>query len=728
MLYYRPCAKRATLLALVIAVLSWVIIAASAVAADDSHSEQLILLEKFIAGHMEANKIPGLSIALFKGEFSWTRGFGFSDLENKVPAKPETAYRLASVSKSMTALAVMKLWREGKLDLDGEVQAYVPYFSKKKWPVKVRQVLGHIGGISHYKDYSVEGFFTEHFDTKRAIEVFADWELIAEPGTEYNYSSYGFNLLAAAVEGASGQPFGEYIREQVWEPLGMSDTRMDDPYDLIPNRTRGYRRVNGEVKNSRFVDISSRLGGGGFRSTASDLIKYVKGLYAGKVIPREAVQMMWDSMATTDGRFTNYGMGWGTGSWSGYWVISHSGGQAETSTYLFFIPWEDFAVAICSNLEGAPVNEIAREAAGLFMGSCPLSAETPDKVTDEQCDGLNDTWNAGLGWFDRYGEPVTTEEEELANAFDYFNKAVGRDSFEKDFEAAKRKKDDGLHPVAGMPTIKVGSYMAARLGGKYGAGRLKYYREAGALPFFRDYIMLCQEDETIPWQYRLSKEMELLSTEWASVWERTWTDEVRGIAMRHQSDLGGVAQRLKELFPGEKIYPRFSNQLNYYAYYLKSQEKLGEGLSVLHIAAGLYPSDANLFDSLGEFYLEKGEQARAVEHYEKALEIDPGLASSKMALARISAVELSSEAMDALVGEYELAAGMKLTILKRENKLMIKSADEEEAEMVPQSDTVFYARDDEDVLLITFIKDEAGKAAEIKIKTGDRELPGKRIE
>ncbi len=694
---------------------------------EEQHAEQLKTLENYIAVHMEANRIPGMSVALFKGDFSWAKGFGWSDLENKVPAKPETAYRLASVSKSMTALAVMKLSLEGKLDLDGEIQTYVPYFLAKKWPVKVRQVMGHIGGISHYKDYGAEGFFTEHYDTKRAIEVFAEWDLVAKPGTEYNYSSYGFNLLAAAVEGASGRPFGEYMREKIWEPLGMDDTRLDDPYDLISNRARGYRRVRGEVKNSRFVDISSRLGGGGFRSTAPDLIKYVRGLFAGDVIPREAVQVMWDSMATSDGRFTNYGMGWNTVSRSGYWVIGHSGGQAETSTYLFFIPWEDFAIAVCSNLEGAPIYEIAGEAAGLFLGTCSLSAETPDRVAAEQYDILSDAWNFGLSWFDRYGGSVTAETDELASAFEYFNEALNRGQFEKDFEAAVRKKDDGIHPVAGMPMIKVGSYVTAKLVEKYGAERLAHYRLEGALPFFRDYIELCGEDETIPERFRLSDETCEMVTEWAESWDETWTEEVRGIALQHNSDLEGAAQRFKEIFTGAEIYPRFNGQLNRYAYYLKSRDKLDEGLAVLHIAANLYPSNASLFDSIGEFYLAKEDEERAVEFYTKALEVDQEYASSRMALATINAVELSDMEMDALAGEYELVRWLKLSVFIKDGKLMMMSADGDELEMVPQSGTEFYARDDEDVLLITFQKDEDGKVVEIKIKIRGQELPGKRV-
>ena len=113
-------------------------------------------------------------------------------------------YRLASVTNPMTATAILQLVEQGKIDLDADVQKYVPYFPKKNYPVTVRNLLGHLGGISHYKDYSVEGHFKKAKNTKESLAVFMDWNLVAEPGTRFNYTSYEYNLLGAVIEGASG--------------------------------------------------------------------------------------------------------------------------------------------------------------------------------------------------------------------------------------------------------------------------------------------------------------------------------------------------------------------------------------------------------------------------------------------------------------------------------------------------------------------------------------------
>lgn len=297
---------------------------------------ELKQFDDFVARQMKFDKTPGLTIGFIKDGVVWTKGYGFADLENKTPAKPESAYRLASVSKSMTAVAIMQLVEKKKIDLDAEVQTYVSYFPKKQWPVTVRQVLGHIGGISHYKNPENELHIKVHKNTREAIAIFQDFDLIAEPGTRYSYSSYGYNLLAAIVEAASGMSFGDYMKQNVWGPAGMNDTRLDDPDDVIPNRVRGYRLVNGKVKNSEFVDISSRLGGGG----------------------------------------------------------THSGGQQETTTLLHVLPTRKLALAIAMNYENADPGVYLDRLFQLVTGApLQMPVYSADRAKASFIDAINTTFN-----------------------------------------------------------------------------------------------------------------------------------------------------------------------------------------------------------------------------------------------------------------------------------------------------------------------------------------------
>ncbi|HKC63741.1 MAG TPA: serine hydrolase domain-containing protein [Pyrinomonadaceae bacterium] len=323
----------------------------------DKYADKLRSFEEFVRQQMLKNKIPGLTIGFVKDDYIWVKGFGSADLENKVPAKADSAYRFASIQKSMTAVAVLQLVEQGKINLDAEIQTYVPYFPKKKYPITVRQLLGHLGGIPHYVNRDAEQHIKEHKTTREAIAIFENYDLVAEPGTKFSYSSYGYNLLGAAIEGASKQSYADYMREHVWQPVGMNDTRMDDPLDIIPNRVRGYQIINGVIKNSEFIDVSSRFAAGGTRGTVVDLLRFMKGLNDEKLLTRESLDLMYTPMKTRDGKFSGfprtdgYAMGWNVVPQKSGLVVVNDGGQQETRTFILNFPSKHFAIAVAQNLE-----------------------------------------------------------------------------------------------------------------------------------------------------------------------------------------------------------------------------------------------------------------------------------------------------------------------------------------------------------------------------------------
>lgn len=323
----------------------------------DKYADKLRAFEEFVRGQMEKNKTPGMTIGFIKDDYVWVKGFGYADLENKTPAKAESAYRFASVQKSMTAAAVLQLVEQGKINLDAEIQTYVPYFPKKKYSITVRQLLHHLGGIPHYVNRETEQHIKEHKTTREAIAIFENFDLVAEPGTKFSYSSYGYNLLGAAIEGASKQPYADYMREHIWQPLGMKDTRMDDPLAVIPNRVRGYQLINNGLKNSEFINVSSRFAAGGTRGTVVDLLKFMKGLNDGKLLSSKSVDLMYSPTKTRDDNISGfpktagYAMGWNLAPQKSGLVIINDGGQQETRTFILNFPAKKFALAVAQNLE-----------------------------------------------------------------------------------------------------------------------------------------------------------------------------------------------------------------------------------------------------------------------------------------------------------------------------------------------------------------------------------------
>ena len=325
--------------------------------------------EAFVQSEMTRLRIPGLTIGFFKDDCTWVAAFGFADLENNVPASAHSAYRCASVQKSMTALAVLQLAERGVIDLDTEIQRYVPYFPRKPWPVTVRQLLGHLGGIPHYVNRAVEQHITRRMTTREAVAIFQDFDLVAEPGTAYSYSSYGYNLLGAAIEGAGGMPYEEYMRTNVWGALGMSSVRLDDPVALIPNRVRGYRLQDSTIVNSEFIDVSSRFAAGGTRGTVPDLLRFVRGVQEARLVSGANLDLMYTPMMTRDGQPVPYSAGWqippvrNRGR-----LVTNDGGQQETRTYILNAPEQHFGLAFAMNLEADVYGPLILQLYELVLG------------------------------------------------------------------------------------------------------------------------------------------------------------------------------------------------------------------------------------------------------------------------------------------------------------------------------------------------------------------------
>ncbi len=322
-------------------------------------------IEPLIRAEMERQKIPGLSVALVVGDHvRWAKGFGYADLENSVPATEQTVYRLASISKTITAVAAMQLAERGKLDLDAPIQRYCPAFPEKPWPITARHLLAHLSGIRHYKRPE-EITSTRHYrrlvDT---LEIFKDDPLEHEPGARFTYTTYGYNVLGCVIEGASGMSYLDYVRENIFRPAGMERIRDDNVFAIIPHRAQGYRRTpDGELQNSALADTSNKIPGGGLCSTVVDLAKFAIALRRGVLVRKETLEQMWTRQKTRDGQEISYGLGWNLSQYRGQREVFHTGGQPRVSTLLYMRPDQGIAVVLMSNLEGARLIELARQIA-----------------------------------------------------------------------------------------------------------------------------------------------------------------------------------------------------------------------------------------------------------------------------------------------------------------------------------------------------------------------------
>src|SRR5262249_37134543 len=363
----------------------------------DKYADKLRIFEEFVRAQMEKEKIPGLTIGFYKDDYTWVNGFGYADLENKVPAKAESAYRLASITKTFTSAAILQLAEKGKINLDAEIQTYVPYYPKQQWPVTVRQLLAHLGG-GQVGSMLGPGYVSP----REVVGRISNYPLKFEPGTKYQYTTSGYNLLGAAIEEVSGKSFGDYLRENIFLPLGMIGTRMNSERDLIPNRVRTYERVNGQIKVAPFVDVSSRFGGGGLIGTMPDLLKWARGVDSGMILSKDSLDLMYSPVAMKNGYFAAldpfqpyrsqvvYSLGWHNLALNGQWVPAHGGGQIGTSTEFFRFPSKNMAIVFATNTGGVygPLF-VQRLYEVLTDEPWEIPVYTKDRASQTFYDGLN---------------------------------------------------------------------------------------------------------------------------------------------------------------------------------------------------------------------------------------------------------------------------------------------------------------------------------------------------
>ncbi len=322
-------------------------------------------VRRFITDTLRVLGAPGASICVIRdGRIIWSEGIGMADLEQRVPVTPATRFRVGSVSKALTSVALGKLYESGKLDLNAPVQRYVPDFPVKRWPITVRQVAGHLAGIRHYLPGEFEN--QKHYATPtEGLAIFADDTLLFEPGTQYQYSTYGYNLLSVVVEGASGESFLSYMRKHVFEPAGMTHTAAEHPDSIIPLRGRYYTRADstGPVVNAPFVDNTYKWAGGGFLSTAEDLARFGQRLLEGRLLRPETRDLLWTSMRASDGELTEYGIGWIVETDSlGRRRVRHSGGSVGGTAQLVIYPDQKLVVAVLVNSDYTFIGAMSRYA------------------------------------------------------------------------------------------------------------------------------------------------------------------------------------------------------------------------------------------------------------------------------------------------------------------------------------------------------------------------------
>lgn len=313
-------------------------------------------------------QIPGMSISVSKkGKMIWSKGFGYADVAAKKKVNSSTTqFRIASISKTLTALAMAKLVDDNKLDFNASLYTYVPDFPKKKFDFTIKQIGGHIAGIRHYNGN--EFLMNKKMSIVEGLDIFKEDPLLFEPGTEYKYSTYGWNLLSVVVQNAAKEDYNEYMIKSVFSPLQMKNTSLDFSDKEMPNRTLFYVKENGEIKIGPAVSNEFKAAGGGFVATSEDLIRFGNEMIHPQTISKTAIAELVKPQVTSKGKKTNYGIGVGVRNVKNNTLrFSHSGGGMGATAFIMMYPEKDLVISILTNLSGVNIRKLVGELEAIFI-------------------------------------------------------------------------------------------------------------------------------------------------------------------------------------------------------------------------------------------------------------------------------------------------------------------------------------------------------------------------
>lgn len=334
--------------------------------------EDMVAAIDAIAGEaISSGKSVGLSIGVErKGEIILARGYGLAEVENEVPATEHTVYRLGSITKQFTAVAILQLVEQGKLGLQDELTKFLPDYPTQGHEITIHHLLTHTSGIKSYTDLREK--FLKHmrndFTHEELIAMFSSEPFNFAPGEKFAYCNSGYYLLGVIIEKISGKTYEDYLKEHVFKPASLTETYYLSERPIVKHRAQGYGHDKGKLVNDEWLSMDNPFAAGSLGSTVADMLKWQRALNADKLISHESHENMMTPATLNNGEKTKYGYGLFIAEFGGTKKIEHGGGINGFQTELAYYPEHDVTIVVLANTEGAAPNVIEQKIAKKVMG------------------------------------------------------------------------------------------------------------------------------------------------------------------------------------------------------------------------------------------------------------------------------------------------------------------------------------------------------------------------
>jgi CubicO group peptidase (beta-lactamase class C family) len=360
-------------------------LAAQMVCAEAPRAPFIPAVDRYLIAEMRRQHIPGISLAVVSGgKPLYVKGYGVATLEHAVRAAPGTVYQIGSIGKQFTAVAVMMLANEHKLDLDDPLSRYLPEVPASWHAVTLRLMLNHQSGIAeldsqarHLLDH------TRDYTDQQLIEAASSQPLDFEPGTDVSYSDTGYVLLGIVLNRVAGMFYGDMLRQRLFKPLGMSHTRVISDADIVPNRASGYEMTeDGTLRNQAYVSPTlNRTADGSLYSTVTDLIKWDRALDGDAVLPHAQLESMWRVDLHRNGQepLYHYGYGWENNQLRHHRLVEYDGNWQGFQAVMSRYADRRLTVILLTNLSLCRAERLAHTVAGLVD---PLVSPYPESIPD----------------------------------------------------------------------------------------------------------------------------------------------------------------------------------------------------------------------------------------------------------------------------------------------------------------------------------------------------------
>jgi CubicO group peptidase (beta-lactamase class C family) len=330
--------------------------------------------EEYMDACVKVNHFSGTVLVTKDGQTLFGRGYGFANAEHQVPNTTRTKFRLGSITKQFTAMAILILQEQGKLKVEDPVGKLIDNAPKAWDGVTIHHLLTHTGGVPSYTDdpeYRKKMMMPETVTSM--IARFREKPLDFQPGARFHYSNSGYFLLGAIIDKLSGKSYEAFLKEAIFDPLGMKDTGYDHAATLLPGRAAGYSLAGEGLKNAEYLDMTQPYAAGSLYSTVEDLARWDRALCEGKLISKESYAKMYTPLKN------DYAYGWVVTTTKGRKAIQHGGGINGFSTEILRYPDQKLCVVVLCNVVPTNPGRVAHDLAALALGE-PYELPRPRKV------------------------------------------------------------------------------------------------------------------------------------------------------------------------------------------------------------------------------------------------------------------------------------------------------------------------------------------------------------